>query len=130
MKLENLFEMVKADRYTQDGRETIIKAQKGINDRTYQIGEISERTGLLKTATGWVSLPTKNGVSKHEDVLKDPKMRVTKHPSGVMTVPYKFDGTNFIAVIKGKVLKSPKKSELIRAIQKEKIGSFGTKEVF
>lgn len=57
MALKNLFDMVKADRYTADGREEIIKAQEAeIEDatrRTYQIGEISEKTGLQKTAQGW-----------------------------------------------------------------------------
>ena len=56
MALKNLFDMVKADRYTQDGREEIIKAQEEETEdarRTYQIGEISEATGLQKTAQGW-----------------------------------------------------------------------------
>ena len=57
MALKNLFDMVKADRYTQDGREAIIKAQEAETEdatrRTYQIGEISEATGLQKTAQGW-----------------------------------------------------------------------------
>ena len=56
MALKNLFDMVKADRYTQDGREAIIKAQEEETEdarRTYQIGEISEATGLQKTAQGW-----------------------------------------------------------------------------
>jgi hypothetical protein len=47
--------MVKADRYTQDGREAIIKAQEAeTEDKVYQIGEISQKTGLQKTANGWV----------------------------------------------------------------------------
>jgi hypothetical protein len=57
MALKNLFDMVKADRYTADGREAIIKAQEAETEdarRTYQIGEISEATGLQKTANGWV----------------------------------------------------------------------------
>lgn len=56
MALKNLFDMVKADRYTQDGREELIKAQEEETEdarRTYQIGEISEATGLQKTAQGW-----------------------------------------------------------------------------
>ena len=60
MALENLFEMVKADRYTQDGREAIIKAQeKETEDKVYNIGDISQKTGLQKTANGWVK--PKNG---------------------------------------------------------------------
>lgn len=55
MALKNLFDMVKADRYTQDGREAIIKAQEEeTEDKVYQIGEISQKTGLQKTANGWV----------------------------------------------------------------------------
>lgn len=55
MALKNLFDMVKADRYTQDGREAIIKAQEAeTEDKVYQIGEISQTTGLQKTANGWV----------------------------------------------------------------------------
>lgn len=54
MALKNLFDMVKADRYTADGREAIIKAMKAeTEDKVYQIGEISEKTGLQKTAQGW-----------------------------------------------------------------------------
>ena len=55
MALKNLFDMVKADRYTQDGREALIKAQESeTEDKIYQIGEISQTTGLQKTANGWV----------------------------------------------------------------------------
>lgn len=47
--------MAKADRYTADGREAIAKAREAdVEDRTYQIGEISQKTGLQKTAEGWV----------------------------------------------------------------------------
>jgi hypothetical protein len=60
MALKNLFDMVKADRYTQDGREAIIKALEAeTEDKVYQIGEISQKTGLQKTANGWVK--PKNG---------------------------------------------------------------------
>ena len=55
MALKNLFDMVKADRYTADGREELIKAQEAeTEDKVYQIGEISQKTGLQKTANGWV----------------------------------------------------------------------------
>ena len=60
MALKDLFDMVKADRYTADGREAIIKAQEAeTEDKVYQIGEISQKTGLQKTANGWVK--PKNG---------------------------------------------------------------------
>lgn len=85
MALKNLFDMVKADRYTADGREALIKAQEAeTEDKVYQIGEISQKTGLQKTANGWVK--PKNGkqpgakegaagktsrVSKEEAIRKD-----------------------------------------------------------
>lgn len=48
--------MAKADLYTADGREAIAKAREAdVEDRTYQIGEISQKTGLQKTAEGWVT---------------------------------------------------------------------------
>lgn len=60
MALKNLFDMVKADKYTADGREELIKAQEAeTEDKVYQIGEISQKTGLQKTANGWVK--PKNG---------------------------------------------------------------------
>lgn len=56
MAISNLWEIVKADRYTADGREAIAKAREAdVEDRTYQIGEISQKTGLQKTAEGWVT---------------------------------------------------------------------------
>ena len=55
MALKDIFTMVKADRYTADGREEVIKAQQAeTEDKVYQIGEISQKTGLQKTANGWV----------------------------------------------------------------------------
>ena len=59
MALQNLFDMVKADRYTQDGCEKIIRAKSEIEDVKYNIGDISQKTGLMKTANGWVE--PKNG---------------------------------------------------------------------
>ena len=75
MALKNLFDMVKADRYTADGREAIIKAQEAeTEDNGYQIGEISQKTGLQKTANGWVK--PKNGNqpgAKKEESKSAPK---------------------------------------------------------
>lgn len=53
MDIKSVFEITKADRYTQDGRDQIAKIQE-TEDKTYQIGEISQKTGLQKTANGWV----------------------------------------------------------------------------
>ena len=61
MALKDIFTMIKADRYTADGREEVIKAREAETEdarRTYQIGEISEATGLQKTAQGWVKPKT------------------------------------------------------------------------
>lgn len=54
MSLENIFAMIKADRYTEDGCEELNKAKKEIEDarRTYKPGEISEKTGLQKQSDG------------------------------------------------------------------------------
>jgi hypothetical protein len=58
MALRNLFDMVKADRYTQDGREELIKAQEECTeDVKYNNGDISQKTGLMKTPNGWVEPP-------------------------------------------------------------------------
>lgn len=55
MALKNIFDMVKADKYTQDGRDELIKAQEAeTEDVKYEIGQISQKTGLQKTANGWV----------------------------------------------------------------------------
>ena len=74
MALKNLFDMVKADRYTQDGREAIIKAQEAeTEDKVYQIGEISQKTGLQKTANGWVKPPRNKEIQnagKHAESVK------------------------------------------------------------
>ena len=70
MAISNLWEMAKADRYTADGREAIAKAREAdVEDRTYQIGEISQKTGLQKTAEGWVKPKSGNsaGGAKKEE---------------------------------------------------------------
>lgn len=63
MALKDLFTMAKADKYTADGREELNKAREAdVEDKTYNIGEISEKTGLQKTANGW--RPPKKGGTK------------------------------------------------------------------
>lgn len=70
MSLNNIFQMIKADRYTADGREEIKKAlAEETEDRTYNIGEISEKTGLQKTANGWVKPKKGNGGNAKKDVI-------------------------------------------------------------
>lgn len=51
MELKNIFKMVKANRYTQDGREEIAKLQE-TEDVTYKTGDISQKTGLQKQPDG------------------------------------------------------------------------------
>lgn len=54
MSLQNIFTMIKADRYTEDGCEELNKAKKEIEDarKFYKPGEISEKTGLQKQPDG------------------------------------------------------------------------------
>ena len=55
MALKDLYKMTKTDRYTADGCEELNKAREAdVEDKVYQIGEISQKTGLQKTANGWV----------------------------------------------------------------------------
>ena len=75
MALKNLFDMVIADKYTADGREAIIKAQEAeTEDKVYQIGEISQKTGLQKTANGWVK-PKKGAAGKTSRASKEEAIR-------------------------------------------------------
>ena len=74
MALKDLYKMTKADRYTADGREALIKAQEAeTEDKVYQIGEISQKTGLQKTANGWVKPPRNKEIQnagKHAESVK------------------------------------------------------------
>lgn len=58
--IKNIFEMAKADKYTADGREEIIKAKEAeTEDVKYNPGDISKATGLQKQPDGsWA--PPKN----------------------------------------------------------------------
>lgn len=70
MALKDIFNMIKADRYTADGREQVIKAQEAeTEDRTYNIGEISQKTGLQKTANGWVKPAGLKGLSEKAEAI-------------------------------------------------------------
>ena len=108
MGLQNIFEMAKADRYTADGREELAKAREAdVEDRTYNIGEISQKTGLQKTANGWVKPPKGKAApankaesinktwSKSDVVSSVP--RGWKKAEGVQTVP-----NGYVAVTNGK----------------------------
>ena len=93
MALKDIFTIIKADRYTADGREELNKAIGNVTeDVKYNIGDISQKTGLQKTANGWVKpksgkqlgktgKPNPNGITaqqkqkleseKHESARKD-----------------------------------------------------------
>ncbi|MBQ1778292.1 MAG: hypothetical protein IIZ93_09080 [Acidaminococcaceae bacterium] len=51
MELKNIFKMVKANRYTQDGRDELAKLQE-TEDVKYKTGDISQKTGLQKQPDG------------------------------------------------------------------------------
>ena len=71
MALTNLFEMVKADRYTQDGRDKINEAQKEVEDVRYKIGDISQKTGQKPKGT---KKPNKNdSIAKKEEIGEEIK---------------------------------------------------------
>ena len=64
--------MIKADRYTADGCAEINKAlENETEDVRYNIGDISQKTGLQKTANGWVK-PKKSGkiTPKGKDLME------------------------------------------------------------
>lgn len=87
MSLNNIFQMIKADRYTADGREEIKKAlTEETEDRTYNIGEISEKTGLQKTANGWVK-PEK----VYSDTPSESKPEPSKEEKREVIAKQKFD---------------------------------------
>lgn len=64
MALKDIFTMIKADRYTADGKDELNKAlEADVKDKTYQVGEISQKTGLQKQGDGsWA--PPKNAKGK------------------------------------------------------------------
>ena len=68
MAIRDIFKMIKADRYTQDGREELIKAQEAVTeDVTYKPGDISRKTGLQKQPDGsWA--PVKNAPAQKKSV--------------------------------------------------------------
>lgn len=78
MAIKDIFKMIKADRYTSDGREELIKAQEAITeDIRYKPGDISKATGLQKYPDGsWA--PVKNApAQKKTDSKSDSGM--SKH---------------------------------------------------
>lgn len=99
MALKDIFTMVKADRYTADGCEVLNKAREAdVEDRRYNVGEISEKTGLQKTANGWVkpkngkaagakkeeSNPYKMTEAEKKESMKDPGTRLSQKYDAVL----------------------------------------------
>lgn len=88
--------MVKADRYTADGREAIAKAREAIvEDKIYQIGEISQKTGLQKTAEGWVTPKGKGQNAAIEAKGKSEKNEIKGIAYKDGSKKYYPEGTNF-----------------------------------
>lgn len=95
--------MVKADRYTEDGCEAITKAREAdVEDRIYQIGEISQKTGLQKTAEGWV---TPKG--KGQNAAIEAKAFAEKEYGGNNSVGAKYEVTEMAS---GKIYDTPDKN--------------------
>lgn len=82
MTADNVFELIKADKYSQEGRDKIGSIMsKEVEDKVYNIGDISQKTGLIKTANGWVE-PPKNRVNParqgHLESESAPNLTITK----------------------------------------------------
>lgn len=79
MAIKDIFTMIKADRYTQDGREELIKAQEAVTeDVTYKPGDISRKTGLQKQPDGsWA--PVKNAPAQKKGLGGKTLTKGAKH---------------------------------------------------
>lgn len=80
MAIKDIFKMIKADRYTQDGREELIKAQEAVTeDVTYKPGDISRKTGLQKQPDGsWAPVKNAPAQSKKSDKTTPEEMSKIK----------------------------------------------------
>lgn len=79
MAIKDIFTMIKADRYTSDGREELIKAQEAVTeDVTYKPGDISRKTGLQKQPDGsWA--PVKNAPAQKKGLGGKTLTKGAKH---------------------------------------------------
>ena len=97
MALNDIFTMIKADKYTQDGREELIKAQQAeTEDKTYKPGDISERTGKQKQPDGsWkfpkqaggkkdAAKPTTEELNTFKDIVREYKKNPNKQTEQIM----------------------------------------------
>ena len=86
MAIKDIFTMIKADRYTSDGREELIKAQEAITeDIRYKPGDISKATGLQKQPDGsWK--PVKNAPAQSKKMDKAKQSEIAKQAEFEKTV--------------------------------------------
>ena len=97
MALKDIFTMVKADRYTADGREEVIKAREAeIEDVKYNNGDISQKTGLMKTPNGWVKPP--KGKTAGKGAETKPNYQITEKGGKFYATGHQFkDGSQLHA---------------------------------
>lgn len=125
MALKDIFKMTKANRYTQDGREELIKAQEAeTEDRRYNIGEISEKTGLQKTANGWVKPKTGKAPGAKTGPGKSPDKQSAKSEVIKNMTPEQKE-----AVMNGKTYRNVKEGRGVIDITKADLKSNETKAV-
>ena len=116
MALKNLFDMVKADKYTADGREELIKAQEAeTEDTTYNIGEISEKTGLQKTANGWVKPKKGAAPAKKEPGKATTAQRMKAYVDAMNKKNGEFAGSYKKSKAKSDAIKQEQLAQLNRA---------------
>lgn len=74
MALKDLFNMAKANRYTQDGRDQIAKAlENETEDVRYKPGDISQKTGLQKQPDGSWAEPNRGAPKGTKQTAKKEK---------------------------------------------------------
>lgn len=78
MAIRDIFKMIKADRYTSDGREELIKAQEAVTeDVTYKPGDISRKTGLQKQPDGsWAPVKNAPAQKKSDKTTPEEKSKI------------------------------------------------------
>lgn len=91
MAIKDIFNMVKAARYTQDGRDQITEAlENETEDVRYKPGDISQKTGLQKQPDGSWAEPKKGApaenVTKMSDLVAQ-KSRPESAPAGRQPTP-------------------------------------------
>lgn len=77
-KWKDLYNKTVNDSTCRITADTKIKLKNVVEDRTYQIGEISEKTGLQKTSNGWVK--PKKGTTTKEEENKNTFVKFDKNP--------------------------------------------------